>query len=263
MWCPQPKRVVEPLHFLKMVVVSVERIHNARCWPTLMIARMKGNSSSSMTVGGRSLPTILSSSSCACSCVSGWHEMVIANALTTDVTYHRSFNTSFAYHLQVSAPTEANPGTMKAAQSIMMSSQSWFSLPLFSSKDFAKQSGKNSPAWSCSSISLKMPPMILTTLSWRLWALAVLGLGRYRRNGTKSTAFDIGPVLSLHLSQCLTFRMWWITVWLTQNPRSSRVFHCTWLDRGFPRLHRKPLSRYCLQRNDLSHGWAQWRQKVG
>ena len=227
-----------------------------------MIARMKGNSCSSMTVGGRSLPTTLSSSSCARSCASGWHEMVMANALTTDVTCHWNFNTPFACYSKVWVPTEANPGTMKAAQSIMMSSQSWFSFPLFSSKDFAKQSGNDSPAWSCSSISLRMPPMIATTLWWRRWALVVLELGRYRRNGTKSTAFDIGPVLSLYFSQHLTFRMWWITVGLTRHPRSSRVFHYTLANRGFPRLCRRPPAKYCSQRSDLSHGWAQWRQKV-
>jgi len=30
MWCPQPERVMEPLHFLESVVVSVEHIRNAR-----------------------------------------------------------------------------------------------------------------------------------------------------------------------------------------------------------------------------------------
>ena len=56
--------------------------------------------------------------------------------------------------------------------------------------------------------------------------------------------------------------MWWITVGLTQNPKSSQAFHYIWLYRGLPHLYRRPLAKYCSQRSDLWHGWAQWRHKV-
>ena len=160
---PHPERRVHTLELAKNFSTTRQNKSNDR-FTSLMIARIYGKSRSSSIVGSRSRPTTRSSSSCARFWTSGKDGMKARNQSMMLAVFQRENRVYHQRHERQKKKTakqmltEANPPSVKTAESMHRSSQSNFSFSCETRRVLTRQSGTSSPASIRALTSRIIPP---------------------------------------------------------------------------------------------------------